>query len=83
MSRCKTISRGLTGATRTIAKTGIFCCCLALTLAIPGCGEKAPAEKQPVSAPWQTQLDALEKAKGVEQQIMDADKKRREEIDRY
>jgi hypothetical protein len=57
--------------------------CLLLALTLSGCGEKAPAEKKAVPVPWQPQLDALEKAKGVEGELLDADRKRREEIDKY
>ena len=46
------------------------------------CSSSEPgSEVKKTSPPWQTQLDALEKAKGVESQILKADQKRREQIE--
>ncbi|RTZ59691.1 MAG: hypothetical protein DSZ33_04010 [Gammaproteobacteria bacterium] len=38
--------------------------------------------KNKASAPWQTQLDALDKAKQVEGQMLDQDRKRREQLEK-
>ena len=40
------------------------------------------APKKKVNAPWQTQLDALDKAKQVEGQILDQDRKRRQQLEK-
>jgi len=56
---------------------------LALSSVLSACSSpdrEAPGKK--ASAPWQTQLDALDKAKQVEGQILDHDKKRREQLEK-
>ena len=55
---------------------------LLAAIALTACSREAPpAPGAKAQAPWQTQLDALEKAKGVESQIMEADRKRRQQIE--
>jgi ABC-type glycerol-3-phosphate transport system substrate-binding protein len=63
--------------------------CLAILLALAGCqgDAPAPAAAEPIAAPeppfnpLQAQMDALQKAKGLEEQMNNDVKRRQEEVD--
>ncbi len=60
-------------------RIGLF----ALLLLVSACSSpEREAPKNKASAPWQTQLDALDKAKQLEGQILDHDRKRRDQLEK-
>jgi hypothetical protein len=60
-------------------KTAIFYSALVACLVLTGCAKPDP---EPTGVIPQQQLDALEQANGVEQALLDADQKRREDMER-
>ena len=60
-------------------KTIVYCSGLVACLLLASCGRQDP---EPTGVIPQAQMDALKKAESMEQTLLDADQKRREEMAR-
>jgi len=66
------------------ARTGIFAAIFIVFLSCTGCGNDSnppPEQRVPAHPLWQTQVDALQKAQGVEATVLKQAEERRREIE--